>query len=324
MGLNKKGGIICEDDACPEGLNKVSVRNGKNRFSRDAAGMRDYLINVFMSTKDDPAGHIAELQIHHMNQVNAKHTFHCVYSYVRSINEAINQMKTDPKKVFCDKEECKKFWIDTKKKSKPKDEKEAKDDEPELSPLMKMAEKWLGKEGTDKTKKMWDDIIKDHLKDLTEDQKKVLDNAKAEDKKAKDFGFLEIKGRKPDNTDPTKMVEVLLFTKLSDAMVAAYDRATLYLPDEGQQPMYEYETEYKGVKGKDGAQLPLPQLYHCEEDKKKICKCSQAAKLQFEVVDKDIPCSHSKSEQKPEHAPPVKSEPKSEDAPPLPSPGQKH
>merc|ERR1712048_1447202 len=70
----------------------------------------------------------------------------------------------------------------------------------------------------------------------TEDQKKVLDNAKAEDKKAKDFGFLEIKGRKPDNTDPTKMVEVLLFTKLSDAMVAAYDRATLYLRMRANSP----------------------------------------------------------------------------------------
>ena len=57
--LNKKDGIICENAACPEGLNKVSVRNGKNRFNRDAAGMRDYLINVFMSTKDDPAGHVA-------------------------------------------------------------------------------------------------------------------------------------------------------------------------------------------------------------------------------------------------------------------------
>ena len=62
--LDKEGGIICNsEETCPKGLEKVSVRNAKNRFSRDNDGMRDFLVNVFMSTKEDPAGHVAGMHM---------------------------------------------------------------------------------------------------------------------------------------------------------------------------------------------------------------------------------------------------------------------
>ena len=64
------------------------ITNSKNRFAKNAEGMRDYLINVRMKIDGDPYGHVAELQVHHKSQVTAKSNFHCVYAYLRRIDEA--------------------------------------------------------------------------------------------------------------------------------------------------------------------------------------------------------------------------------------------
>lgn len=159
---------------------------------------------------------------------------------------------------------------------------------------MKVAAKWLGRESTPETVNMWDTIIKPHLKDLTEDQQQLLDDAKTKDPKeiAKDFPFLKIKGRDKANKDTTKMVELLLFTRLADEMTVAYDRATLYFPEESgknQQPMYEDETEYEGNTNSDGSRIPHKDFFQCRQDSK-VCKCSQKAKVQFETTNKDVPC----------------------------------
>ena len=123
--INSDKGVICQGDACKElktqfDLSKVSVRFAKNRFDRDAEGMRDYLVNIHMEKSTDKAGHVAELQIHHKRQVEAKHVFHCVYSYVRKIQEARMMMHIQPSEIFCDEDKCKDYWIDTKQPKKNK------------------------------------------------------------------------------------------------------------------------------------------------------------------------------------------------------------
>ncbi len=87
----------------------LEITNSKNRFHTNAEGMRDYLINVRMKIEGDAYGHVAELQVHHNEQVLAKKDFHCVYSYLRRIDEA---RKFEKKIPFGDGAEYEKYRID--------------------------------------------------------------------------------------------------------------------------------------------------------------------------------------------------------------------
>lgn len=258
--INKPGGVICQADSPGDtmckglGLSKVSVRFAKNRFDRDAEGMRDYLVNIHMQKSDDKAGHVAELQIHHRRQVEAKHVFHCVYSYVRKIQEARMMMHIDPKNIFCDEDKCKEYWIDTKvdKYNKKKDITEQK------SPLDTMYEKWIG-ENNIPGQVIWNNVIKPRLVD----PKCGPDNCK-------------IKTRNVCSV-VDHMDELNIFTELADEMTKSYDMATLPVTgDESIQPMFQ---------GEKCTCVESVCTQSCPEKVK--CKCSQRATLQFEADTKD-------------------------------------
>ena len=258
--INKDQGVICQGDACKElktkfDLSKVSVRFAKNRFDRDAEGMRDYLVNIHMEKSTDKAGHVAELQIHHRRQVDAKHVFHCVYSYVRKIQEARMMMHIQPSEIFCDEEKCKDYWVDTKHPKRNKDTGAME----QKSPLDIIYEKWI--KGDDTIgKRLWKDYIQPHLAD-----KNCKDDA------------CKIKGRDPAQKNVPDMIELQIFTDLADKMTEEYDIATLPGSD-GEQPMFQGETCTAKVDGTGFDQS-------CPENVK--CKCSQKATLQFEAVTKD-------------------------------------
>ena len=298
--IKSDNGVICQGDACKElktqfDLSKVSVRFAKNRFDRDAEGMRDYLVNIHMEKSTDKAGHVAELQIHHRRQVDAKHVFHCVYSYVRKIQEARMMMHIQPSEIFCDEDKCKDYWVDTKQPKKNKacgtcldsgkhfckdgngycvtSRAECKNDATMIkdevgcmeqkSPLDIIYEKWI--KGDDTIgKRIWNNYIKPHLAD----QNCIDDDCK-------------IKGRDPAETNVPDMIELKIFTDLADKMTEEYDIATLPSPEGATpilQPMFQGEKCTAHVDGTGFDQS-------CPEDVK--CKCSQRAVLTFEADTKD-------------------------------------
>lgn len=226
----------------PEGIKKASIRNSKNRFKRDAEGMRDYLINIKITTSDTDKGHVTELQLHHRNQVDAKHIFHCVYSYVRRITEAIKLTSKDPAKVFCDEDACAEYHIDTKHNGE--------------SSLDKMYKKWVvdgtenGKGQKVKHPELWEEFVKPYLqnKDATQDFKIARTAA----------------------TKVNDMVELEMFIRLASKMEYDYDQATFGKLKGGYGPMYQDEIHDDET---GDQKCPTPP---------KQCKCTQAIELAVE------------------------------------------
>ena len=256
--------VGCDKPMCEDlGLSKVSVRFAKNRFDRDAEGMRDYLVNIHMQKSDDMAGHVAELQIHHKRQVEAKHIFHCVYAYVRRIQEARTMMKIEPADIFCDDEKCKQYWIDTKHPKK--NNKTGKEEQ--KSALDIMYEKWVKGEGDAIGKNIWDTKIAPYL----------------EDKFCKDD--CKIKGRKPgEKIDVVKMLELQIFTGLADKMTEEYDIATLpsQIGQPYEEPMFQgEECTINLIAGTADQKCPTDDVNAIK------CKCTQRQQLEFEDDDKD-------------------------------------
>ena len=96
----------------------LSITHSKNRFHHNALGMRDYLVNIRMMLPGDPVGHVGELQLHHAAMMEAKHHFHCVYSYLRRIDEGRNFLKLDDNTLFCDEMKCDDYHVDKKRMQK--------------------------------------------------------------------------------------------------------------------------------------------------------------------------------------------------------------
>ena len=82
------------------------LTNVKNRYKHDAGGMRDLLMNIRIvppaSIDKCRQGHITELQVHHVAMTAAKGMFHCVYAYLRRIDEAL-ATNVDTGEIFCEK-----------------------------------------------------------------------------------------------------------------------------------------------------------------------------------------------------------------------------
>jgi len=64
-----------------------SVVKSKNRFAKPADGYSDMMINIRLTHGSDTKGHIVELQVHHQLMEQAKKLFHCVYKFLRVVNE---------------------------------------------------------------------------------------------------------------------------------------------------------------------------------------------------------------------------------------------
>ena len=96
----------------------LHITNSKNRFKKNAMGMRDYLVNIRMILPGDPVGHVGELQLHHHAMMEAKHHFHCVYSYLRRIDEARSYLKLPDGAIFCPAAKCQQYYVDKKRTQK--------------------------------------------------------------------------------------------------------------------------------------------------------------------------------------------------------------
>ena len=261
--IKKVVGCSSSKTMCKDlGLSKVSVRFAKNRFDRDAEGMRDYLVNIHMQKEDDMAGHVAELQIHHKRQVEAKHIFHCVYAYVRRIQEARTMMMIEPAEIFCDEDKCKQYWIDTKH---PKIDKDTGKAGLPKSALDIMYEKWV--KGNDVIgKNIWREKIVPFL----------------EKKDCKD-DTCKIKNRNTGIKDVADMLELQIFTGLADKMTEEYDIATLSI--KGKEALFQGEECTPRLEGKPDE---VGYIQNCPDTVK--CKCTQRTELEFEAQDND--CSN--------------------------------
>ena len=205
----------------------LEITNYKNRFASDAGGMRDFLVNVRMRIQGDPWGHISEVQLHHSDQVQAKHHFHCVYAYLRRIDEARRFLKVPDEDIFCDDAaRCGKYWIDHRnpqKKGPPK------------SALEIMQSKWLADTDSDETRttrRYWSQLVQPFLR---QEYQVVTNSAQiASFPNENSIDRTVRRGGKPFFTGKHGglSTEHALYLALKGAMVESYDRAACEIFDD--------------------------------------------------------------------------------------------